>query len=199
MRVIAGSARGRKLFAPEGNRVRPTSDRVKEALFSSLVSRFGSLDGLTLLDLFAGSGALGIEALSRGANRVVFVDSHRDSITLLKKNLQMTGFTDRAEIVQMDAVKYLQQALLHSCAFDIILADPPYADKSSVEIVLLIAENRLLNGGGIAVVETARNADIIIDLPFSTCDRRLYGDTALWYFEMENGMLQNSVKQESHQ
>ena len=105
MRVIAGSARGRTLFSPAGNRIRPTADRVKEALFSSLGSRFGALNGLAVLDLFAGSGALGIEALSRGATSALFVDNHPDSLQLVRKNLELTGLAKSAEILRLDVLQ----------------------------------------------------------------------------------------------
>ena len=128
MRVIAGSARGRKLNRPAGSRVRPTADRVKEALFSTLTSRFGSFDEVVVLDLFAGSGGLGIEALSRGAASAVFVDCHPDSIALTKSNLLLTGLADSATLIMMDASKALKRLSAERVLFDVIFIDPPYND-----------------------------------------------------------------------
>lgn len=122
MRVVAGSARGRRLVAPKGNDVRPTGDRVREAVFNAL----GSLDTLadaTVLDLFAGSGALGIEALSRGAAHVTFVDASRDALDAIRTNLAACDLDDRATVVRADAMTYLSAAE----PVDVALLDPPYA------------------------------------------------------------------------
>ena len=121
MRVITGIARGKRLVAPDGNDVRPTSDKVKEALFSVL--QF-DIEGRRILDLFAGSGQLGIEALSRGAESCVFVDNSRASINLVKKNLELTGLFEKAKIVQSDFSSF---AAMSRDIFDIVFLDPPYA------------------------------------------------------------------------
>ena len=121
MRVITGIARGKRLAAPDGNDVRPTSDKVKEALFSAL--QF-DIEGRRILDLFAGSGQLGIEALSRGAESCVFVDNSRASINLVKKNLEITSLSDKAKIVQSDFSSF---AAMSRDTFDIVFLDPPYA------------------------------------------------------------------------
>ena len=105
MRIIAGSRRGRKLIAPDGDRVRPTEDRVKEALFSILQDR---VEGAAFLDLFAGSGQVGLEALSRGAARAVFVDDSPDSLRLVRDNLRLTGFEGSASVVRADACDFLR-------------------------------------------------------------------------------------------
>lgn len=184
MRVIAGSARGRTLHPPVGNRVRPTADKVKEAVFSSLASRFCSLTGLNVLDLFAGSGSLGIEALSRGAGSVVFVDSHADSINLTRKNLQLTGFDKAAVLLLKDAVKAVQQLCKQRMSFDIILADPPYADKELTERVLnLLADSGLTAPTGIIVFETDNRCELPTPENFQLAGRKVYGDTAIWMYE----------------
>src|SRR6056297_3922145 len=100
MRIIGGTARGRKLVTFRGDHIRPTSDRMREALFSILISKRGSLSGLTVLDLFAGSGALGIEALSRGAAGACFVDQLPDSLATIRRNLETCGLTEKAELFQ---------------------------------------------------------------------------------------------------
>lgn len=128
MRVVAGVAGGRRLQAPAGRKVRPTSERVREALFNSL----GSLDvvvGAGVIDLFAGTGALGIEALSRGAASATFVDADARAVAAIKENLRATGLADRARVVQADVLRYLadRQGQADPGTFDIAFADPPYA------------------------------------------------------------------------
>jgi len=185
LRVIAGSARGRRLHPPVGGRVRPTADRVKEALFSALTSRFGSLEGLSVLDLFAGSGALGIEALSRGAVRTLFIDAHPESIALTRKNLLLTGFDRSANLILMDATKALNRVSSEGSQFDIILVDPPYADKELAERVLyLLAELVLLRANGIIVFETDSRHELSLPDTLQLVSRKTYGDTALSFFEL---------------
>lgn len=121
MRVVAGTARGRQLRSPRGRAIRPTSDRAREGIFNSLGSLI-DLEGATALDLFAGSGALGIEALSRGAAAVTFVDDDRAAVELIRANLAATAL-DGGSVVRADAVQYLRAAP----AFDVAFADPPYA------------------------------------------------------------------------
>lgn len=121
MRIISGTARGRRLKTLEGNDVRPTTDKVKEAIFSAI--QF-DIEGRRFLDLFAGSGQMGLEALSRGAEFAVFVDSANDSIKVLKENVTATGFSEQSRIYRADALSYLS-----TCpdTFDIAFLDPPYA------------------------------------------------------------------------
>ncbi len=121
MRVITGSARGKRLLTPQGNDVRPTSEKVKEALFSAL--QF-DIEGRRILDLFAGSGQLGIEALSRGAESATFVDSSNASIKIIKQNIENTGFGDVSKVYTMD---YNSFTSMCRDTFDIVFLDPPYA------------------------------------------------------------------------
>ena len=126
MRVVAGVAGGRRLLAPAGRNVRPTSERVREALFNAL----GSLDaiaGATVVDLFAGTGALGIEALSRGATAATFVDADARAIAAIEENLRVTGLGERAWVVHADVMRFLGGLPGDAAAFDIAFADPPYA------------------------------------------------------------------------
>ena len=183
MRVISGAARGRTLHPPAGNRIRPTADRVKEAVFSSLASRFGSLEGLTILDLFSGSGSLGIEALSRGSNSAVFVDSHPDSIRLSRENLELTGFDKAATLILMDAAKALQHLFNKGMTFDIIFVDPPYADREiSDRIIGLLGELGLTTLEGVLVFETDNRCELHPPDKFQLSSRKVYGDTAIWMF-----------------
>lgn len=128
LRVVAGASRGRRLVTPEGNDVRPTSDRVREAVFNSLGS-MDALRGASVLDLFAGSGAMGIEALSRGAEHVTFVDSSPQAIRAVTANLKACGLEDRASVVRSEALRYLNGISTDPVArrFDLVILDPPYA------------------------------------------------------------------------
>lgn len=122
MRVVAGTARGRRIQAPRGRAIRPTSDRVREAIFNALTS-LGALDGAVVADLFAGSGAMGIEALSRGAAQATFVDDDPTAVDAIRANLAVTGLADRATVVRADAVAWVADAP----PVDLAIADPPYA------------------------------------------------------------------------
>lgn len=184
MRVIAGTARGRTLFSPAGNRVRPTADRVKEALFSSLASRFGTFAGLAILDLFAGSGGLGIEALSRGATTALFVDNHPESLHLVRKNLALTGFEKAAEILQLDVIQAIANLNAADRRFDIILADPPYAGKELAELLLhLLGSGAPVTSSGIIVLETDCKTELLLPENLTLLSRKTYGDTAVWMFQ----------------
>lgn len=123
MRVVSGSARGRRLGAPDGHDTRPTSDRVREAVFNSLYS-LGGVEGARVLDLFAGTGAMGIEALSRGASTAVFVETARPALESIRANLEITRLTDRATVVPGDVLTYLRG---DTGGFAIAVIDPPYS------------------------------------------------------------------------
>ena len=159
MRVVAGEARGRKLVAPAGTDTRPTLDRVREAMFNSLVSLDAVRDA-RVLDLYAGSGALGIEALSRGASTCVFVDLGREARRAIDTNLATTGYSDRAVVVAQDASTWLRDAIGDGegarSRFDLVLVDPPYAADDDAWIVVLDALG-VLAAGGVVVVESSRS------------------------------------------
>jgi 16S rRNA (guanine966-N2)-methyltransferase len=150
LRVIAGEKGGRRLVAPEGRRTRPTSDRVREAAFSmleSLLAQRGGLFGLVAWDLFAGSGALGIEALSRGASSVVFVDSARAAVSATQANLARLGYgPGKAEVVQADVLRWAHglEGRLPPCGPDLTFADPPYAWRSWPALLGALAPHRPL-------------------------------------------------------
>lgn len=135
MRVITGLARGKKLLTLEGNDVRPTTDRVKEAIFSMIQFQ---IEGRTFLDLFAGSGQMGIEALSRGAKQAVFVDSDKNAIDVIKNNLRDTSLSDKAKVLQMDSIAYLKQK---NQDFDLIYLDPPYRKGLLLQALNLVCES----------------------------------------------------------
>ena len=147
MRVITGSARGRRLKELEGMETRPTTDRVKEGMFSAL--QF-DIEGRRVLDLFAGTGQLGIECLSRGAVSAVFVDRRTDAVKLIRENLKITDLTDRARVVSADSLEYLKGL---KEKFDIILLDPPYEAGLLEPAIETIAKFDILAPHGIIVAE----------------------------------------------
>ena len=147
MRVITGKARGINLKTPEGLATRPTADRVKEAMFS--IIQF-ELPGASVLDLFGGTGQLGIEALSRGAQSAVFVDEREDACKLIRENLNRTKLEPLAKVVRSDYMSYLRSS---KESFDIILLDPPYAEVYLENSLKMITEIDILQSGGIIVAE----------------------------------------------
>lgn len=153
MRVITGTAKGKRLVTPEGREVtRPTGDKVKEGIFSSI--QF-ILEGADVLDLFAGSGQLGIEALSRGARSAVFVDRAKEAQKCISENIGNCGFGDRAKLKSTDALLYLAGAMER---FDIAFLDPPYAEEQLP--VALPAVSRVMRPGGLVFCETAKTIDL---------------------------------------
>lgn len=151
MRIIAGEWRGRKLVAPAGQQTRPTADRTRETLFSMLASRLGSFEGLRVADLYAGSGALGLEALSRGAGHATFVENDRAALKAIEANVATLGANDRI------AVRATSAAVLPKAEpFDLILADPPYSPGSGSAVVAAVAAAGWLAPGGWMAIETKR-------------------------------------------
>lgn len=151
MRIIAGQFRGRPLQAPPGPATRPTADRVREALFSMLTSRLGSFEDLRVADLYAGSGALGFEALSRGAAEATFVETDPTAQTAIKANASKLGVGDKVRVLGGSAL-----ALSRSEPFDLILADPPYASGSGSAVIKAVSDADWLAPGGWLSVETER-------------------------------------------
>jgi 16S rRNA (guanine966-N2)-methyltransferase len=179
LRVISGSARGRKLSTPSGMRVRPTADRVKEAIFNILASRM-DLEEKRVLDLFAGTGNLGIEALSRGCTRCVFVDNHRESAAAVRQNLETCGFTDRSEIVVREAGAALKLLETRDEKFDLIFLDPPYGKGLAKDLLLLLGRSRIVSEGAMIVAEHAPDEEIPEAADgLSAIGNRRYGDTAV--------------------
>lgn len=177
MRVVAGSARGRRIAAPPGTDTRPTTDRVREALFNALGS-LGAVDGAVVADLFAGSGALGIEALSRGAASAHFVESDRRAAAVVEENLAALGFDDRGVVLRRPVEAALDQL---PDPLDLVLADPPYAFDGWREL-LADLEPRLA-GDGLVVVESDR----AVALPdgWEKVRERTYGGTVVLFARPE--------------
>jgi 16S rRNA (guanine966-N2)-methyltransferase len=159
--------------APRGSSTRPTSDRVREALFSILGA--SSVEGARVLDLFAGSGALGIEALSRGAHEVSFVDSASAAIAALRRNLDALGV--QAEVRRQDALAYLRSASRDARQYDLVFLDPPYRHASALGPELSAAVGAVLAPGARVVAESDRRAPLELDL--TLLDERRYGDTLI--------------------
>jgi 16S rRNA (guanine966-N2)-methyltransferase len=151
MRIVAGEWRGRKLVAPEGRLTRPTADRTRETLFSMLASRLGCFEGLRVADLYAGSGALGLEALSRGATHATFVETDRAALKALDANVTALGAAARVSMRAMPAT-----ALPPAEPFDLIFADPPYASESGTAVAAVVAKAAWLTEGGWMAIETQK-------------------------------------------
>ncbi|MBV9309491.1 MAG: 16S rRNA (guanine(966)-N(2))-methyltransferase RsmD [Solirubrobacterales bacterium] len=176
MRVVAGKLRGRQLFAPRGSATRPTSDRVREALFSLL----GSVDGARVLDLFAGSGALAIEALSRGAASATLIDSSPAAIVAIRRNLQALGL--EAEVRRQAVRSYLRAARIAARQYDLVLLDPPYRHASVLGRELSDALAPVLSPGARVVAESDRRSALELELPLA--DERRYGDTLIRIYDV---------------
>ena len=177
MRVITGSARGTALKTPKGMETRPTMDQVKEGIFSAIQFE---VEGRHALDLFAGSGQLGIEALSRGAASAVFVDARRDACQVVRENLAKTRLSERAEVVQADYLAYLGGCRKR---FDLIFLDPPYAEVFLENALKRISEIDILTDSGIIICERPVEKALAEEFPGVTRDRDYkYGKTAVTIF-----------------
>jgi len=182
MRIVAGSARGRRLVAPAGSSTRPTSDRIRESIFNILGQRF---DGGAVLDLFAGSGAMGLEALSRGADRAVLVERDRQAAAICEQNARSLGFEDRVEILRADVPDALRTLSRRATRFDLVFLDPPYAEGPGPTLALLGA-GELLAPEGRVVAEHARREPP--DAAYATLvrtDLRTFGEPAVSFYERE--------------
>ncbi|MCL1862812.1 MAG: 16S rRNA (guanine(966)-N(2))-methyltransferase RsmD [Defluviitaleaceae bacterium] len=176
MRVISGTARRILLVAPDGLSTRPTSDRAKEGLFNILGTR---VKDAYVLDIFCGSGALGIEALSRGAKAALFVDNAPSAIRAVKENLGKTKLGN-AEVLNMAAEDVIMRLAAERRQFDIIFSDPPYDAVVLNETLVLLSEAKILSEKGIVIAESDANTQLD---GFSPTDTRLYGRTKFFFFE----------------
>ncbi len=184
MRVIAGTARGRILKSPADDRIRPTADRIKEALFSAIISRCGTMTGMSVLDICAGTGSLGIEALSRGAERVTFIDNDHAATTLIKANVQNLGFQNKVMVLEMTAIRALQHLQVkNEQPFDLVFFDPPYKLTIPPDVLLQLSNLGLLTAAAIVVVEQDRRTELEDTYGIlKKFNRRVYGDTALFFY-----------------
>jgi 16S rRNA (guanine966-N2)-methyltransferase len=178
MRIIAGSRKGSRIFAPKGLDTRPTSDRVREAAFTLIPS--GYVQDAAVLDLFAGSGAMGLEALSRGAARVTFVEKERDACRTINRNLDKLGL-DNATVLCQEALAALGSDARAGTRYDLVLVDPPYRRFSSLQNALIQHLPEVLAPDGLLLVETAATEEP--ELPLTKRTTRRYGSARLTLFE----------------
>ncbi len=181
MRIISGTHKGRKLVTFNYDHIRPTSDLVKEAMFNTLPT---NLEGSAFLDLFSGTGNVGLEALSRGCNPVVLCDANEKSIFIMKKNNALLG--GQAQIVFADYKKALKQLSDKKIMFDIIFIDPPYDTTFGEQALEMIATLHLLKPDGILVFEHRKGKDVAIPSGYQLLQKRTYGIKTLLYLGVEN-------------
>lgn len=183
MRIITGSAKGFKLKAPKGLAVRPTGDRVKESLFNILS---GKIAGAAVLDLFAGTGNLGLEALSRGANSAIFVDNAVASLNIVKENAQHIRLHEKCQFWKMDVLKSIDRCNEDAKEFDLIFCDPPYNKGYLSAVVQRLEEKPILCSGGILVFEHSRHETLnFMPQKFKIVRSELYGETAVTLFQYD--------------
>ncbi|MGH1562523.1 16S rRNA (guanine(966)-N(2))-methyltransferase RsmD [Mumia sp. DW29H23] len=181
-RIIAGRLGGRRLATPPGSGTRPTSDRVREALFSALEARLGGLDRLHVLDLYAGSGALGLEALSRGAEHATFVEADKRTAGVIRRNARELGLEDAVTVVAEKVRAFAERQPPRP--YDVILIDPPYdlPDADLGAVLAAVTPPAWLDRDGMVVVErSTRGPDLAWPETVEGISHRRYGETALWY------------------
>ncbi len=183
MKIISGDLKGRRLINPEGTMVRPTGSRVKEALFSII----GDLIvGATFVDIFCGTGNIGIEAISRGAGCSIFIERNPKVAEMLRRNIKTLGLLDRSQIMTLDALKAIKALGKQGQAADIVFLDPPYAYNRVSEIIFAVSASDLVGAGGMVIWQhsTKTNPEATYgDLNKDTT--RVYGDTAITFFSKE--------------
>ena len=178
MRVISGKLRGKKLICPKDNRIRPTSDKVKGAIFNILQAQ---INGTKCLDLFAGTGNLGIEAISRGANHCTFIENNAESLKILSKNIQLCGILSCSRTIKQDVLNGLQKLHTENNSYDIIFADPPYDYQETQILVAKIIGAQLLKPEGIIIIEHDKRVSLDNSQTLSIYirDHRFFGKTAI--------------------
>jgi 16S rRNA (guanine966-N2)-methyltransferase len=180
MRIVAGTLRGRPITGPQHEGLRPTSDRVRESLFNILAHGVDfSLSGARVIDLFAGTGALGLEAISRGAEFCLFVDNEADARALIRNNIEAFGLTGVTRIFRRDATDLGSAGTVPP--FQLAFLDPPYEKGFGERTLSALADGKWLVPGAIAVLEDRANAEIALPPGFAELDRRTYGDTQILF------------------
>ena len=178
MRIISGSARGRQLATFPGKDIRPTPDRVREAIFSILTSRLGTLNGLKVLELFAGTGAQSLEALSRGAEAAILVDSGTAAAKTITENIKRCRFESATRFLNQDVLTILPQ-LTPSSPFDLIFLDPPYNQNLLPQVIKKIGDLNLLAENGIICAESAKDEELGDFGRLKLIESRVYGSTRI--------------------
>ena len=178
MRIISGQARGRALTAPAGEKTRPTLDYVRESLFN--IIRWDVVDA-QVLDLFAGTGALSLEALSRGAKQAVLIDMDRDACNAIKKNMESTRLGENCRLIARDYRQAMDALAREGETFDVVFIDPPYKMENTGEMCAALYDKGLLSDAFLIVVEHRRGMAPLLDLRFEAFDLRKYGDTEITF------------------
>jgi 16S rRNA (guanine966-N2)-methyltransferase len=179
MRIIAGELRGRRLLSPEGRRTRPTSDRLRETLFNILASR---IPGAVVLDLFAGTGALGLEAVSRGAASAVLMDVDAAAVSLIVRNIQSFSIEKKARVIRWDILRNLNPLRNIEPLFDLIFLDPPYRQGMVAPTLRRLVESRSIADDAHIAIEHSVSETIAFDIPgLKLCDQRSYGKTVVTF------------------
>lgn len=179
MRIIAGEFSSRKLITREGNETRPTLDKVKEAVFSSLGTYF---DTGTVLDLYAGSGAIGLEALSRGMQKAIFVDSSRDAIRVIKENVNALKVNERCRVLNMKAEAALELLQEEDIKADLVYLDPPYAKQRMYDILAFLDSSDIIKHGSVIVLESGKEDSFEVNLNrIYKYKEKVYGITRITY------------------
>lgn len=181
MRIIAGTFGGRRLHTPKGTAIRPTADRVREAIFSIIGS---AVAGSEVLDLFAGTGAMGLEALSRGASRAIFVDQSRHAVQLIRFNVELCQVPDRVRVIHGSVNQVIRRLAAQREAFDLIFIDPPYGKSSIQQSLLILGE--VVRSGTIVVAEHGSRDPLPVQIQeWSQTEERQYGDTTVSFYMKE--------------
>ena len=172
MRVIAGTARSLRLVTPEGLGTRPTQDRIKETLFNIIQN---DIPGSVFLDIFSGSGGIGIEALSRGAKKAVFIDNDKEAVTCIMQNLAHTKFENRAEVLAREVFVALQ-TLEYKSVFDYVLIDPPYSKDLEKKVLEYLTTSTIINNDTVIIFETSIDTDVsyLDDLGYNLLREKIY-------------------------
>ena len=191
MRIIAGEKRGKKLVDITGNKVRPTSDKIKGAIFNSLQNDIRQAN--VFVDLFSGTGAMGLEALSRGVDQTYFFDISRESIQITKKNIAQLGYEDRAKVFNKSALSGVEMLEQNKVRCDIIFIDAPYSQVEEIHNLLeIISEKEILSENGKLVIETEKSVIMpLVKNKLSCCKSKKYGITTISYYSRENYELEN--------
>lgn len=185
MRIISGTARGTKLYTLEGKTTRPTLDRVKESLFNIIQDK---VQDSIFIDLFAGSGAIGLEAASRGANKVILCDKSKDAIKIINKNIEKTHLEEKVKLYNLDYETLLKTKIKEQA--DIIYIDPPYESDFAIKSVEIILENKLANNNSTIIIETDEEEKILRELEkieIEITDKRKYGRAILIFLKIRKG------------
>ena len=182
MRIVGGALGGRTLHAPDDRRVRPTSDKVRQAVFNIVTHGDFDIGGARVIDLFAGTGALGLEAISRGAAFCLFVEEAAESRALIRRNVEAFGLTGVTKIWRRDATDLGPMAAGAGGPFDLAFLDPPYRKDLAARCLTSLAEGGWLRDGALVIVETAADEPAPEAARFTACDSRIYGETRVSFF-----------------